>query len=33
MAAARRLTQRIRRRFRPGRAPDSVELIRQDRDR
>jgi plasmid stability protein len=33
MEAARRLTRGIRRRFRPGRAPDSVQLIRQDRDR
>ena len=33
MVAARRLTQRIRSRFRPGRSPDSVELIRKDRDR
>jgi plasmid stability protein len=33
MQAARRLTQRIRRRFRPGRAPDSVDLIREDRER
>jgi antitoxin FitA len=33
MAAARRLTLKIRRRFRPGRAPDSVDLIREDRDR
>ena len=33
MTAARELALSIRRKFKPGRAPDSVALIRKGRDR
>ena len=33
MEEARRFSLEIQRHFRPGRSPDAVQLIREDRDR